>query len=293
MRYAPLHNWTAYEEALKTNPVLAKMVISGVVYSVGDWIAQVSFLLAEDFSKKIKTILLMFFKVCTDIYGSVLLFLISAMKANHFLSLIVHACSDQALSALHFTDHYLIITINSVRYSSAGKILKLALQIHYCYSTMICETTFVTSQALFPFEDWWVVPAKVAFDQTIWAAIWNSIYYVVLGLLRFESPISIFRELKATFWPMLTVRKSTLVLLLWLLLSSLNFSFSIYRLVEVVINKQMLKFNVFNIYWFNKRLYETCDCSMGFLFILIYLLFGTNFRQGGNFGHLLTLLHTV
>ena len=41
LRYAPQHNWTAYEEALKSNPVLAKMVISGVVYSVGDWIAQV------------------------------------------------------------------------------------------------------------------------------------------------------------------------------------------------------------------------------------------------------------
>lgn len=42
VRYAPQHNWSAYEEALKTNPVLAKMVISGVVYSLGDWIAQVS-----------------------------------------------------------------------------------------------------------------------------------------------------------------------------------------------------------------------------------------------------------
>lgn len=41
LRYAPEHNWIAYEEALKSNPVLSKMVISGVVYSVGDWIAQV------------------------------------------------------------------------------------------------------------------------------------------------------------------------------------------------------------------------------------------------------------
>lgn len=41
LRYAPEHNWTAYEDALETNPVLAKMVISGVVYSLGDWIAQV------------------------------------------------------------------------------------------------------------------------------------------------------------------------------------------------------------------------------------------------------------
>ena len=37
----PEHNWSAYEEALKANPVLAKMMISGVVYSLGDWIAQV------------------------------------------------------------------------------------------------------------------------------------------------------------------------------------------------------------------------------------------------------------
>lgn len=61
-------------------------------------------------------------------------------------------------------------------------------------------------QALFPFQDWWVVPAKVAFDQTVWAAIWNSIYFVFLGFLRFESPTNIYNELKTTFWPMLTVR---------------------------------------------------------------------------------------
>lgn len=36
--------------------------------------------------------------------------------------------------------------------------------------------------------------------------MWNSIYYVLLGFLRFESPDNILGELKATFWPMLTVR---------------------------------------------------------------------------------------
>lgn len=61
------------------------------------------------------------------------------------------------------------------------------------------------NQALFPFKDWWVVPAKVAFDQTVWSAIWNSIYFVVLGFLRLESPTTIFSELKSTFFPMLTV----------------------------------------------------------------------------------------
>ncbi len=41
LKYAPLHNWKAYEEVLKVNPVLAKMMISGIVYSIGDWIGQV------------------------------------------------------------------------------------------------------------------------------------------------------------------------------------------------------------------------------------------------------------
>ncbi|KAG1368176.1 Peroxisomal membrane protein 2 [Cocos nucifera] len=136
LRYAPQHNWTAYEEALKANPVLAKMVISGVVYSLGDWIAQ-----------------------C---YEGKPLF--DFDRARMFRSGLVG-----------FTLH--------------GSIS------HYYYQ--FCES-------LFPFQDWWVVPAKVLLDQTAWAAIWNSIYYAVLGFLRFESPSNIFSELKATFWPMLT-----------------------------------------------------------------------------------------
>ncbi|KAL0311095.1 UNVERIFIED_CONTAM: hypothetical protein Sangu_2404200 [Sesamum angustifolium] len=136
LRYAPQHNWSAYEEALKTNPVLAKMVISGVVYSVGDWIAQ-----------------------C---YEGKPLFEFD--RARMFRS-----------GLLGFTLH--------------GSLS------HYYYQ--FCE-------ALFPFDDWWVVPAKVAFDQTAWSAVWNSIYFTLLGVLRLESPLSIFNELKATFWPMLT-----------------------------------------------------------------------------------------
>jgi protein Mpv17 len=61
-------------------------------------------------------------------------------------------------------------------------------------------------QFLFPFQGWWVVPVKVAFDQTIWSAIWNSLYFIALGLLRFESPVRIFKDLKETFFPLLTVR---------------------------------------------------------------------------------------
>eukprot|EP00252_Welwitschia_mirabilis_P021795 TRINITY_DN569_c0_g1_i1.p1 TRINITY_DN569_c0_g1~~TRINITY_DN569_c0_g1_i1.p1 ORF type:complete len:364 (-),score=69.17 TRINITY_DN569_c0_g1_i1:428-1519(-) len=136
VRYAPLHNWTAYEEALKTNPVLAKMVISGVVYSVGDWIAQ-----------------------CFE--GKPIF---EFNRQRVFRSGLVGFCLHGSLS-------------------------------HYYYH--LCED-------LFPFQDWWLVPVKVAFDQTVWATVWNSIYYVVLGFFRLESPTNIFNELRATFWPLLT-----------------------------------------------------------------------------------------
>ncbi|KAJ7981708.1 Peroxisomal membrane (Mpv17/PMP22) family protein [Quillaja saponaria] len=136
LRYAPQHNWSAYEEALKTNPVLAKMVISGIVYSLGDWIAQ-----------------------CFE--GKPLF---EFDRARMFRSGLVGFTLHGSLS-------------------------------HYYYQ--FCEE-------LFPFNDWWVVPAKVVFDQTVWAAVWNSIYYTFLGFLRLESPFNVFSELKATFWPLLT-----------------------------------------------------------------------------------------
>ncbi|KHG05370.1 Peroxisomal membrane 2 [Gossypium arboreum] len=136
LRYVPEHNWIAYEQALKANPVIAKMAISGIVYSIGDWIAQ-----------------------C---YEGKPLF--DFDRTRMFRSGLVGFTLHGSLS-------------------------------HHYYQ--FCE-------ALFPFNDWWVVPAKVIFDQTVWAAIWNSIYYVVLGFLRFESSANIYKELKATFWPMLT-----------------------------------------------------------------------------------------
>ncbi|KAL5547985.1 hypothetical protein UlMin_003216 [Ulmus minor] len=123
LRYAPQHNWSAYEEALKTNPVLVKIMISGVVYSVGDWIAQ-----------------------CFE--GKPLF---EFDRARMFKSGLVGFTLHGSLS-------------------------------HYYYQ--FCEE-------LFPFQDWWVVPAKVIFDQTAWAAVWNSIYYIVLGFFGL-SPHSAF-----------------------------------------------------------------------------------------------------
>ncbi|KAI7733127.1 hypothetical protein M8C21_026146 [Ambrosia artemisiifolia] len=125
LRYAPEHNWIAYEEALKENPVLAKMVISGICYEG---------------------------------------------------------------KPLFEFDRTRLFRSGFVGFALHGSLS------HYYYQ--LCE-------ALIPFQDWWVVPVKVAFDQTAWAALWNSIYFVVLGLLRFESPANIFSELKTTFLPLL------------------------------------------------------------------------------------------
>lgn len=91
-------------------------------------------------------------------------------------------------------------------------------------------------QELFPFQDWWVVPVKVIFDQTAWAAIWNSIYFTVLGFMRLESPVSIFNELKATFWPMLTVSELLLLLYLCILVKpKVSADWLLFALLQMVI----------------------------------------------------------
>ena len=193
VRYIPEHNWIAYEQALKANPVLAKMAISGIVYSIGDWIAQVCFLLPKTWNAYLGHRVFATFQLfLTKIYR--------AMKESLFLSLIGHGYSDQVLLGLLSMDHFLTITTNFVRWLLC--LLELEL---LGYILWMAEIVCMIPQALFPFQEWWVVPAKVAFDQTVWSAIWNSIYFVVLGLLRFESLTNIYGELKSTFLPLLTV----------------------------------------------------------------------------------------
>lgn len=91
LRYAPEHNWIAYEQALKANPVLSKMAISGIVYSVGDWIAQVSMCLKEIILNEFSHSVLVFVDPWVFSHWNC-----SVMKESRFLSLIGHACLDQA-----------------------------------------------------------------------------------------------------------------------------------------------------------------------------------------------------
>ncbi|KAK5772651.1 hypothetical protein PVK06_048944 [Gossypium arboreum] len=57
--------------------------------------------------------------------------------------------------------------------------------------------------------DTFAVSKLLTIDHDYWH---NSIYYVVLGFLRFESSANIYKGLKATFWPILTIRSFSFVL---------------------------------------------------------------------------------
>jgi hypothetical protein len=54
LRRVPVDNWHGYQQMLQTNPVFAKMCISGVVYTLGDWSAQVSFTYKNFSPKEVK-----------------------------------------------------------------------------------------------------------------------------------------------------------------------------------------------------------------------------------------------
>lgn len=151
---------------------------------------------------------------------------------------------------------------------------------------------FSFNQELFPYKEWWVVPAKVAFDQTAWSAVWNSIYYTVVALLRFDSPISIFNELKATFFPMLTVRKPTGFFLFFMCCVETvlfhweqprtwahHFGAVMTYWVGVFYMNQHVS-NLLSI-WLRHKLMERM-----WLFAILMLLHFSLHRQGGNYGHL-------
>jgi protein Mpv17 len=111
LRYMPAHNWSAYEGALKANPVLAKMMISGIVYSLGDWIAQVipqfhvHAIFTNCYCHRARP------NSPLPVAGSAC----SAMKASPSLNSTELGCSGLALLGSHFTARFHIITTIYVR----------------------------------------------------------------------------------------------------------------------------------------------------------------------------------
>jgi len=51
-----------------------------------------------------------------------------------------------------------------------------------------------------PAGPWQTTVAKVAFDQTLWTLFWNSTYYALLGALKLESPRTIAKTIRDTWW---------------------------------------------------------------------------------------------
>jgi len=52
--------------------------------------------------------------------------------------------------------------------------------------------------------DSWVSPlVKVGIDQTVWSLFWNSLYYVLLGVLKAESPSVIISSVQQSWWDLL------------------------------------------------------------------------------------------
>lgn len=44
---------------------------------------------------------------------------------------------------------------------------------------------------------------KLGIDQTIWSLFWNSLYYVLLGIFKFESPAVIIQTVRSSWWDLL------------------------------------------------------------------------------------------
>ncbi len=52
-------------------------------------------------------------------------------------------------------------------------------------------------------EAWYQPLLKVGIDQTIWSLFWNSLYYVLLGMMKFESPHVIVTTVTSSWWDLL------------------------------------------------------------------------------------------
>jgi hypothetical protein len=67
------------------------------------------------------------------------------------------------------------------------------------------------NQSIVDVNSWFVPVMKIGIDQTIWSVVWNSTYYLLLGVLKFENPGTILKSIQMSwldllkagwrFWP--------------------------------------------------------------------------------------------
>lgn len=133
--------WEAYEVAVKMNPIETKACISGVVYSIGDLIAQNYE--GRDISE-------------WD-------------RGRIFRSGLCGLLAHGPLSHLYYLG---------------------------------LDTVFA-QQSLIDTDSWLSPLIKVGIDQTVWSIFWNSTYYILLGILKAESPKTIISSVQQSWWDLL------------------------------------------------------------------------------------------
>lgn len=62
---------------------------------------------------------------------------------------------------------------------------------------------FTVGAAQVDAEAWYQPLLKVGIDQTVWSLFWNSLYYVLLGVLKWESPQVILQTVSSSWWDLL------------------------------------------------------------------------------------------
>jgi protein Mpv17 len=72
---------------------------------------------------------------------------------------------------------------------------------HFFYEKL--DRAFILSPYFDGGDAWYTPLAKIAVDQTAFAATWNTLYYFMLGALKLESPGVILNTIKSSWWELL------------------------------------------------------------------------------------------
>ncbi|GAB4824113.1 hypothetical protein N2152v2_011159 [Parachlorella kessleri] len=132
--------WDLYQHSVNTNPIATKAAISGVVYSLGD-------IMAQSYEGR-----------------SVGEWDRARVLRSGLCGFIAHG----PLSHIYY----------------------LALDSWFAHMTL-------------PNSEWVTPVLKMGVDQTAWSLFWNSTYYVLLGVLKLESPATIAATVRNTWWDLL------------------------------------------------------------------------------------------
>jgi protein Mpv17 len=62
---------------------------------------------------------------------------------------------------------------------------------------------FIVSKYFDGGDAWFAPLAKIAVDQTVWSVTWNSLYYILLGCMKLESPALILQTVRDSWWDLL------------------------------------------------------------------------------------------